>query len=393
MTTIEAGPDTGSRKRVRNAAMRCLPETFDLVAHYQPRADFSLSPSVRRQLKDLGKRYSQATLMTGSHSGRPSLQTDIKGISVGTRIEISRLVFRRGKTREVLANAMRLFVEAAERGVASGPIKSIEMQYRKHLYRGEGREAARDAYRDVFGEDCCFLTTKKRKLELGRAVVHQSLLEHLREAGPYHSMHQNLVEAVRNELQKQPGRYEQHKFFVKPMVSGQDGDRPTVVFCYSGDARDQLVEVAMRSRAEATLEFVTPDDVKSHPEQYVSLEDYERAARRFGTLWVMQGDLIRPLERQHAAALYLFMDDDGQPLLDQSMTWQEMFDLLKHCGHVNRASRQSPTYLDVCLHQFERGGFVKRNAREQTWRLNPGIVDYMHVTFYELGEYDRRLTS
>ena len=365
--------------------------TFDLVAHYEPRADFALSPGVRRSLDDLARRYTRATFMTGRHSGKPEMHTDIRGISVGTRIEVSRLVFRRSAQKRVLANTFRLFIEAAERGVASGPIRRLLINFHKPHERPQERLAAHQAFGEVFGGDCCFLTTPHEHLELGQVVPHQSLIEHMLETGPYHSNHQSRVEAVENELSRQPGRYENHRFFVEPTRAATDDGIPVVRFCYTGPKPDNLVEVAMRQKTEERLVFVPREQAEGEPQRYVSLGDYDRAARRYGTLWVLQGDLVRPLERSEAAAMYLFFSDDDQPEYEKRFTWQQLYDRMQQCRHINRACRHSPTYLDLSLDKLVRKDFLETD--KQTYWLTPHFDSYVHVTFYELGTYERRLSG
>ena len=361
------------------------PQAFDLVAYYEPRADFSVSAGVRRALDTLARRYRRPTLMTGRHSGTPALQTDIKGISVGTRIEVSRLIFRPQVQQRVLAEVFKLFVEAAEQGVASGPIQRITLHFKKGHKRAEPRAAALAAFREVFDCECCFLTPRTHHLELGRAVNHQSLLEHLWETGIYHSSHQPRVEFVANELQSQPGRYENHRFFVRPVARA--GKMPQVCFCYSGPEPDNLVEVAMQQKTEEHLLFVSPQQIEQHGETYVSLKDYERAARRFGTLWVMQNDLIRALDRQRASLLFLFFNDD-QSICDQWFTWQQLFDRQQSCPHINRASRNSPSFLEMSLLHLREADFVIKD--KDRYRIHPNIEQYRHATFYEMGAYHKR---
>lgn len=364
-----------------------LPQTFDLVAHYEPRADFSLTASVRRALDELAKRHSRMTFMTGRHSGRPELRTDIKGISVGTRIELSRLVFRQASQRETFVDALELFKEADNLGVASGPLDRITLSYPKHLYRPEPRAQAAEAFAEVFGRRCRFLTTPNRLLEMGQVVEHQTLVQHLFESGPYHSDHSRRVEAVRTELQKQPGRYENHRVFIRPTFT--PGEHPEVQFYYSGDEPDNLVEVAMRQRASERLKFIPTAEVEADPDSFVSLTDYDEGARRYGRLWVLQGDLVRNTDRQRFAAIHLFFDEHDNPLLDETFTWQQLYERMRECSRINRATRNSPSFLDLALRQLTVDGFVRFDDGE--YRLRDGFENFKHVTFYDLGSYDKRL--
>lgn len=366
---------------------KLLPQTFDLAAHYEPRADFALTANVRRALEDLSKKHSRMTFMTGRHSGRPELRTDIKGISVGTRIELSRLVFRKASLHESFVDALQMFKEADQLGVASGPLERITLSYPKHLLRPDPRARAAEAFTQVFGSKCCFFTTHNRLLEMGQVVEHQTLIEHLFESGPYHSDHIKRVEAVRSELQKQPGRYENHKVIVRPQFT--PGEHPQVEFCYSGDEPDNLVEVAMRQKASERLRFITSAELAEHADRYVSLSDYEEGARRYGRLWVLQGDLVRNADRQRFAVIHLFFDAQDKPLLDRAFTWQELYERMRDCDRINRATRNSPSFLDLALRSLFDAGFIW--TRDGKYQLAPGFEHFKHVTFYDLGSYDRRL--
>ena len=367
------------------------PMSFDLTAHYEAKSGFSITPSLRRSLDELADRYSRLALMTGKHSGKPALHTDIRGISVGTRIEVSRLVFRPSAQARVLAETFRLFVETAQRGVTSGPIRRIILNYRKADRWAQPRAAAKAAFAKVFGCGCCFLSTyhtlKHKHIEIGRTVVHQTLLQHLWETGPYHSCHQASVEAVTNELQSQPGRYENHRFFVEPIA--RPGQLPKLRFCYSGNQSDILVETAMRRKTDVLLSFIDGGEVAARSSAFVSLSDYEQASRRFGKLWVMQDDLVRALERQRASVFFLFLDEVGHRPTNQWLTWQQLHERQKNCPHINRASRNSASFLDMSLEELVKSEFILRD--KDRYALNPQFDRFQHVTFYELGLYDKRL--
>ena len=365
--------------------IRLAPQTFDLIAYYEPRADFSLSVKVRRSLHELVQRHTRMTWMMGKHSGRPVMHTDIRGISIGTRIEVSRIVMRRHAQVNILSETFFLFVEAAERCISSGPIHRMTVHFSK-ARRSEPRAAAKQAFQNVFGSDCCFLARHKQPLEIGRAVVHQTLLEHLFESGAYNCIHQPRIEAVANEMQKSPGRYENHRFFVMP--AARPGKLPRLQFCYSGRRPDRLAETAMRQKTEEHLAFVDAETLDEQSESYVSLSDYERASRRYGTLWVMQGDLIRALDRQRAAVLYLFLDEFNQEHPDRWYDWDRLYERQQQCPRINRASRNSSISLDISLgHLVESQCLLREKDR---FTLHPAFTDFKHATFYALGQYNKR---
>nr|VFJ65335.1 MAG: hypothetical protein BECKDK2373C_GA0170839_11291 [Candidatus Kentron sp. DK]VFJ65921.1 MAG: hypothetical protein BECKDK2373B_GA0170837_11561 [Candidatus Kentron sp. DK] len=371
--------------------MPIKPQVYDFVAYYEPRADFSLSARIRKAIKELGRRYGRPTWMAGAHAGRPAIYTDMHGISIGARIEISRLIWKPESRRARIAEVFEMFTEAARQGITSGPISRMTVRFRGGKHSIGPRLPVREAFEAVFGSTCCFqvLTTDHRYLHMhiGRAVVHQTLLQHLREGGPYHSTYLPRIERVQNELDGQPDRYEGYHYFVKPFLSPEGW--PEVDFCYSGHEPARPMEATLLQRTGEQLRFIPESEVEIHSDQFVSLTDYELGARRFGALWIMQQGLIRQLDREYLPLLYLFMDDSGHPMPDRAFNWQELFERQRKSQYVPQASRASGTFLDMGIeHMLERDLIMQEGGN---WCLHPGFSDVLHVTYYELGQYDKRL--
>ena len=130
-------------------------------------------------------------------------------------------------------------------------------------------------------------------------------------------------------------------------------------------------------------------DVEAHPERYVSLNDYDLGARRFGALWVMQDGMLRKIDRLWLPLVHLFMDEDFQPILDRSFSWEELFERQRTSNYAPLSSRSSSTFLDICLERLRERNVIQRKGGQ--YRLHPGFLDVQHVTYYELGEFDKRL--
>lgn len=363
-------------------------QVYDLACHYEPRSDFALSARLRKSVKDLQNEFGRRAWMTGSYSGRPTIHTDMKGIAIGTRIEMSTLVFRPSRRVDRVANIFRMFQAAADRGISSGPIARMTVRFDHADRRVDLREPIMDAYAEVFGSPCIFQFQFNNYLRIGRAVVHQELVHYLREDGPYHSDHQPRVEKVQNELHRQPGRYEGYRYFVEPLFT--PGEKPGVRFCYSGAKPDKLIEVTLRQKSEETLAFLTPQEVDAAPDQYVSLADYDLGSRRFGALWVSEKGLLRRIDRVWLPLVYLFMDDDLWPILDRSFSWEELYSRQRSSGYVPISSRGSTTFLDICIERLRERRIILADGSR--YRLNPEFPNILHVTYYELGEYDKRLS-
>lgn len=363
--------------------------TFDITAYFEPSAHFQYSRRVRNEFDVLAKSYSRSTWMLGSHGGQARLQTDIQGIGVGTRLEIGRLAFREGSQKEMIQNAFELFREAQERGLVSGPIDRLLVRFGKADQRPRERQAIRQAFIEAFGEgegEGAFLNREKDVLEVGHCVEYQTVVQYLREDGVYHSAHRNRIEKVRRHLQQEVGRYENFKFYVRPQTL--EGEIPRLDFCYVGAASDRLVEAFMEGYTDEKPVFVPSGDFPHQRNRFVELEDYERASRRFGGLWVLQEDIVRYLFPQQVGLLYLFFDASLQPELGRSFTWEELHSRQQTSRFIPKAMRQSQTFLEMVLEGLVRNEFVV--GEDEHFQLREGFERFKQVAFYQVGEFRKR---
>ncbi len=368
------------------------PIVFDLVAYYEPSAHFQFTRRVRNSFDELAREYSRSTWLQGRYGGRAVMQTDIQGIGVACRVEIGRLVLREGNQQELIRSAMQMFREAHERDLASGPVSRILVNFPKADSRPREREIVRGAFNAVFADTdadpgCAFLAEEIDRLELGRFVQYQTLSNYLREDGHYHSAHRGRIDKVQRHLQQEVGRYENHRFFLRTHHP-QSGQVPTIDFCYTGDSADVRVEAFLEGYTEEKVRFVPRDDYRVHSGQFTGLADYERASRRFGSLWILQADLVRRLMPQQVSILHLFFDAQLQPELTRTFSWEELFDRQRASSFISRASRNSQTYLDMVLQGLVQNRFIE--AEGEHYRLAAGFETFRHVTFYRLGEYRKR---
>ncbi|MBT3344831.1 MAG: hypothetical protein HN712_23940 [Gemmatimonadetes bacterium] len=377
-------------KTTRTAHLR--PIVFDLLAHFEPSAHFQFSRRVRNEFDELAKEYTRSTWLLGRYGGRPVMQTDIQGIGVASRVEIGRLVLREGKQAELIGSAMQMFAACQEHDLASGPISRVMVHFPKASERPKERDVVRQAFDALFheadgdGSDSCFLAWEIDHLEIGRCVAYQSLTQYLREDGIYHSCHRARVDAVQRHLQQEVGRYESHRFFVRP--ERRPEDTPSLTFCYTGDAPDRTVEAFMAGYTEEALEYVPADEYQERRSTFSSLSDYERASRRFGGLWILQDDIVRKLTSQQVGAIYLFFDENLQPQINQEFTWDELYQRQRSSAYIPRASRNSQTFLDMVLEEMVRRRFI--TVDDGHYRLAEGFHEYQHVTFYQLDDYRKR---
>ena len=86
--------------------------------------------------------------------------------------------------------------------------------------------------------------------------------------------------------------------------------------------------------------------------------------------------------------LYLFFDPDLQPEPGRFLSWEELFERQRSSPYINRASRNSPTFLELVLEKLVHHGFVENGSG---FHLNPDFLDFKHVSFDDLGEHRRRL--
>ena len=365
----------------KNAA----PTIYDFTAHCEPSAHFKFSRRVRRDFDVLAGEYAQSTWMLGSFGGKARLQTDVQGIGVATRMEVGRLSLRRTRRKGLVQSAFELFREACAKGLGSGPVERILVRFPDACDRPLERELIGQAYAEAYGEQCTFLSCEQNLLELGHCTVYQSVVQYLREDGLYHSAHRDGIEQVQRHLHQEVGRYENHKFYVRPEPAA--GPVPALVFCYTGASSDRGVEAYMEGYVEVRPEFVAPADFNRERSRYVRLKDYERASRRFGGLWVLQSDLVRYLSPPQIGVLYLFFDEDLQPQMDVYFSWENLRDLQGRSARIDPSLRHSPTFLEVVLEGMVRSGFLEE--REGAYKLAPGFADFQHVSFYALGEYGK----
>lgn len=365
-----------------------MPTVFDIIAHFEPSAHFQYSRKVRNEFSALARRHAKVTWMLGRYGGTAQMQTDIQGIGVATRMEVGRLAFRTSSQAALIQSAFELFETCEDQGLASGRIDRILVHFAKADARPRQRESIRRAFAAAFaGSDCSFLCHDRNLLEVGQCVVYQSLVQYLREDGLYHSAHRNRIEIVRRHLQQEVGRYENYKFYVRPQPV--EGAIPRLDFCYTGATPDRRVEAFLEGYTEEHPLFVPPADFQAQRSDFVELNDYERASRRFGGLWVLLRDIVRYLQPQQIGVLYLFFDDQLQPDLGRPFSWEELFARQRNSPYINRASRNSQTFLEIVMETLVHSRFVSLTS--EGFVLTEGFEEFKHVTFYQLGEYRKRL--
>ncbi|MCA9645094.1 MAG: hypothetical protein KC492_30600, partial [Myxococcales bacterium] len=294
---------------------------------------------------------------------------------------------RGGSQMRLIESALRLFRESDERHLASGPISRILVHFKRCDERQAERDLIRQAFATVFdGANCCFLNYERDQLEIGQAVSYQSLVQYLREDGPYHSSHRSRIEIVQRHLQQEVGRYENHHFFVRPVLV--EGGIPQIEFVYTGEYRDRKVEAFVEGYTEEKPIYIEPAAFRTQRATFVELKDYERASRRFGGVWVLQRDIVRLLLPQQVAVLYLFFDEQLFPEVERAFTWEQLYERQRMSPHIPAASRNSQTFLDMLLEGLALTRFIVREG--DTYQLGPGFDQYQHVTFYQLGDYSKR---
>lgn len=362
------------------------PTVFDLTAHFEPSAHYRFSRRVRNEFDDLARRYASNTWLLGRYGGKARMQTDISGIGVASRIEVGRLSLREGSQGDLIRSAFTLFKECSQAELASGEISRLLVNFKRCAERQRERDLIRGAFAEVFGGDCCFLNAERDLLEIGQAVEYQSLVQYMREDGPYHSAHRSRIDKVQRHLQQEVGRYENHHFFIRPGAGG--AGVPDLRFIYTGGEPDRTVEAFIEGYTEERVEYVQPEAFSQQRSAFVGLKDYERASRRFGGVWVLQRDIVRLLLPQQISVLYLFFDDQMRPQTDRAMSWDELFERQRISPFVSADLRNSQTFLDMILEGLARTRFITELNGE--YRLVPEFTQYKHVTFYTLGDFGKR---
>ena len=365
------------------------PTIFDIVAWYEPSAQFKYTRGVRKAFEEMAREYTKSTLLLGRFGGRPVMQTDIQGIGVATRVEIGRLALLKGHQQPLIKGVFDMFLDCLKRELVSGPLERMAIHFSKADSRRSDRDSVRRAFSEAFGVECSFLAPDVDQpdyLVVGHSVAYQTLVQYLREDSLYHSSHRTRIEKVSRHLHQEVGRYEKHRFYVIP--DKVDGEIPSISFCYTGDEPDRKVVAFMDGYTGELLSFVPRDSFQAERQRYVGLKDYERASRRFGGLWILQSDLARYLSQLEVGALYLFFDDDLHPEMERSFTWDELSARQISSSHIDPASRTSQTILETVLESLAHKRFI--SAEGDGFRLDEDFGRYQHITFYELGEFRKK---
>jgi hypothetical protein len=84
------------------------------------------------------------------------------------------------------------------------------------------------------------------------------------------------------------------------------------------------------------------------------------------------------------------MDENFQPILDRAFTWEELYERQRSNDYAPISSRSSTTFLDICIERLRERRMILRE-KDNDYRLDPGFFDIEHVTYYEIGEFDKRL--
>tara|TARA_B100000686_G_scaffold350070_1_gene444978 strand:- start:2736 stop:3962 length:1227 start_codon:yes stop_codon:yes gene_type:complete len=363
------------------------PTIFDIAAYFEPSAHFKFNRRVRNEFDQLSREYSRSTLLLGRYGGRPVMHTDIQGIGVATRVELGRLSIFPGRQHTLFENVLEMIAECQRQRVVSGDVERIVVTFPKADQRPREREDIRSAFDSIFSQSSChFLVHEPHVIEIGHCVAYQTLMQHMREDGLYHSAHRERLEQVQRHLHQEVGRYENHKFLVSPRAN--QGNIPELIFCYTGVDADRRIEAFVEGYTGEKVRFVSGHEMDTDDHLYVGLKDYERASRRYGGLWILQGDIVSHLAAHHLGVLHLFFDDELCPEWSV-LSWDELFNRMCESLYVDRASRTSPTFLEMALEILVKKGFIV-DEPEFGFRLNTEIVDFMHASFYELGEFRKR---
>lgn len=363
-----------------------MPKVFDITVYYEPSAHFRFTRKIRNDFDELARLHAQSTWLLGSHGGKARMQTDIQGIGLATRLEVGCLSLREGSQLQQLKSALELCRVAGEQGLSSGKIERLLVRFPKAVMRARERQHVHRAYREVFASPACsFLALEPGLLELGHCSSYQSIVQFMREDGLFHSSHRDAIEVLLRHLHHEVGRYENHKFYVRP--SAVAGAIPEIRFVYTGDSRDRSIEAYIEGYTEIRPDFVGREEFQDQRASYIGLKDYERASRRFGGIWVLQDDLVRHLTPNQVGVLYLFFDSDLQPETDQYLSWDELHRRQASSPHIGKSARLSPTFLDAVLEALVRDNFLVKS--DNSFAFYPGFVDFEHVSFYALGQYGK----
>jgi hypothetical protein len=358
--------------------------SFAITAFFQSSARYHCSRRIRTCFAQLARRHQQMTWMLGRYPGRARLRTEIEGIAIATRLEIGRVAFLNSSVAPSVQSAFNLLRGAQEEELTSGVLDRLFVRFTKADQRSDTRQAVQQAYQAAFNETpCVFLAHERDLLELGHCFVFQSVTQFMRQDGLYHSDHRATIETVRRHLQQEIGRYEKYRFFVTPRAVL--GSIPYLTFYYTGAEPNRRIEIYLEEYTNVKPVFVSPQEFLERREDFIDLDDYERGSRRFGGLWVLQGDVVRHLQPAQVSLLYLFFNHKVQPDMHIKASWGELLDRQKQSTHVARTARRSEVFLEMNLEELVQHQLVlHENGR---FRLHPNFQQFKQVAFYVPGEF------
>ncbi|MBC8874527.1 MAG: hypothetical protein H8E44_34250 [Planctomycetes bacterium] len=312
-------------------------------------------------------------------------------MSARTRVDVGCMAFSLARLDRRIENVLRLFREAWDEGLVSGPLSNITFYLHRHADDREILRCPEDAFTKVFadrfGSEYVFYD-QGSAFGLGKARIHQPLGQCLHGTGPFNSVTRHRFEKLQKVVQKEEGTFEDMTFCTSV---GREHvvQAPTRVF-YVSDAPKPEAEQMVRDKCQMNAVFVAKEDVQNRSERLITIEEYVAASRAFGPLWTLVNGLVRAVPRDHVPLLELFVDhSEAGELASKTPEFSEgeLLGALAQSPRLKKTYVGSPSYLKAAVKSLTHAELV--GEQRQKFHLTPYFHGAKHATYYTLGEFSR----
>ena len=367
------------------------PLVVDVSATFEAKSGYHITPAVESKFERIQRGYRTFILLGSHYGGKPKLLTQPRGMSASACVEVGRRMWRRSRLEAVLTRLFPFFQELDEAGVSSGPLYELVLTFEPKP-EAPGpllamiRRAFVAVFHETFGNDCVFRISGST-YEIGKAKVHEPLVDYVRGAGPYNVVARRAAEDLNELIQKEKGTFEDVRIWVSVAKGDRaEGEKVPPVHYSSRHARAD-VERLVKENWERPILHITDEEAEQRADTLIELGDYLDAARTRGTVWTMRGKVVRGVGRDYLAVLEVMLPASGR--LDAGpqpwLSWDELAQRVRESPKVSKSHANSPSFLEKALFGLETSELIRTKGEE--YCLAPDFHSVQHVRYYSLGKW------
>ena len=367
------------------------PLVADVRAVFAARSGYSLTPAIETKFEALSRPHTRFVLMGSQFGGRPKLFTKPRGMSSSACVEVGRRMYRRSKLASSLKKLFPLFRQVHEDGVASGPLAALTLTFNPEPpdcmpLLEMTQDAFLAVFGDQFGSDCVFKISGP-VYEIGKAKVHEPLVDYVRGTGPYNAAARRALDDLTEVIKKEKGTFEDVGIRVSVAKADRsEGERVPPVH-YVSRRRRADIEAMVQEKWERPISHLTEEEAEPRGEGLVDLQEYLLATRTYGSVWTMRGKIVRGVGRKYLPVLEVMLPESDR--LDAGprewVTWDEVAQEVKRSPKVSKASASSPTFLEKALGDLAEAELIR--AKDEEYSLAQDLHEVLHVSYYALGDW------